>query len=141
VDCTLEAELCRAHVIQAFPSIRVFRKAHDEVIVGAVRTHEAYKGDRTKDALVAFADALAPTAGATHAAEVAAAHGGAAAARGGAAAAKPHVEGVTGVLQGAPKSAGCNLAGACCVLWLGALGLGRCRRAACEASEPAIPSN
>ena len=33
VDCTLEQQLCKDHFVTAFPSIRVFRKAHDEVNV------------------------------------------------------------------------------------------------------------
>jgi hypothetical protein len=37
VDCTAEAGLCRQHIIQGFPSIRVFRKGHDDVYVGKVR--------------------------------------------------------------------------------------------------------
>ena len=47
--------------------------------------HEAYTGDRTKEALVAFADALIPSAG------------------------QPHVKHAD--LEAAPKSSGCNMAG------------------------------
>jgi len=36
VDCTQEAGLCREHIIQGFPSIRVFRKGHDDVYIGKV---------------------------------------------------------------------------------------------------------
>lgn len=64
MDCTSEVDLCRANVIQAFPSIRVFRKGHDELNVGGHTVHEAYTGDRTKEALVAFAEGLLPSAGA-----------------------------------------------------------------------------
>jgi hypothetical protein len=63
--------------------------------------HEAYTGDRTKDALVVFADSLVPSAG------------------------QPYLK--HGNLSEAPKTSGCNLAGtdgrfaviACCVLGLG----------------------
>ena len=47
--------------------------------------HEAYVGDRTKEALVAFADSLIPSAG------------------------LPHVKHAD--LEAAPRSSGCNLAG------------------------------
>jgi len=47
--------------------------------------HEAYTGDRTKEALVAFADSLVPSAG------------------------SPHTK--HALLQAAPRTAGCNLAG------------------------------
>lgn len=39
VDCTAEVELCRAHFIQGFPSIRVFRKGHDDIYIGGVSWH------------------------------------------------------------------------------------------------------
>ncbi|KAJ9521082.1 hypothetical protein QJQ45_022820 [Haematococcus lacustris] len=85
VDCTAEMEMCRQHFIQGFPSLRVFRKGHDEVTIGGMQDHEAYTGDRTKEALVAFADSLVPSAGQPH---------------------RKHVD-----LASAPKSAGCNMAG------------------------------
>ncbi|KAJ9521177.1 hypothetical protein QJQ45_022899, partial [Haematococcus lacustris] len=66
VDCTAEMEMCRQHFIQGFPSLRVFRKGHDEVTIGGMQDHEAYTGDRTKEALVAFADSLVPSAGQPH---------------------------------------------------------------------------
>lgn len=36
VDCTADVELCREHLIQGFPSIRVFRKGSDDIVVGGV---------------------------------------------------------------------------------------------------------
>lgn len=63
VDCTLEEALCREHAITGYPSIRVFRKGHDEVNVHGFRDHESYRGDRTVDALTQFADSLAASAG------------------------------------------------------------------------------
>jgi hypothetical protein len=33
IDCTAEADLCRTNFITAFPSIRVFRRAHDDIYV------------------------------------------------------------------------------------------------------------
>jgi len=85
VDCTAEAALCRAHFISAFPSLRVFRRGHDDLLVAGMREHEAYTGDRTKEALVAFADSLVPSAG------------------------SPHTK--NALLTAAPRTAGCNLAG------------------------------
>lgn len=85
VDCTQEMDLCRSHFIQGFPSIRVFRKGHDDIVVMGHRDHEAYMGDRTLESLTAFADALVPSAGMPHQ--------------------KHHL------LETAPKSSGCNLAG------------------------------
>ena len=49
--------------------------------------HEAYTGDRTKEALVGFADSLIPSAGQPH---------------------RKHAD-----LASAPRSLGCNMAGAC----------------------------
>lgn len=66
VDCTAEVQLCRDHIITGFPSIRVFRKGSDELNVHGMRDHESYRGDRTKEALVAFADNLVPSAGQPH---------------------------------------------------------------------------
>ena len=45
VDCTKEVELCREHLITGFPSIRVFRKGHDEISTPFGREHEAYRGE------------------------------------------------------------------------------------------------
>jgi hypothetical protein len=33
VDCTKEQQLCKDHFVTAFPSIRVFRQAHDDVVL------------------------------------------------------------------------------------------------------------
>lgn len=45
IDCTAEVELCRAHHITGFPSLRVFRKGHDEIMDhGRLQEHESYKG-------------------------------------------------------------------------------------------------
>ena len=66
VDCTAEVQLCRDHIIRGFPSLRVFRKGSDEVSVHGMRDHESYKGDRTMEALLAFADNLVPSAGQPH---------------------------------------------------------------------------
>ena len=63
VDCTVEADLCREHAVTGYPSLRVFRAGHDEVNVHGFRDHESYRGDRTVEALTAFADTLAATAG------------------------------------------------------------------------------
>jgi hypothetical protein len=52
--------------------------------------HESYTGDRTKEALVAFADSLVPSAG------------------------QPYLK--HGNLSEAPKTSGCNLAGV--FVWL-----------------------
>ncbi|WIA40888.1 hypothetical protein OEZ86_004551 [Tetradesmus obliquus] len=85
IDCTAEVDLCRSNFITAFPSIRVFRRAHDDIYINGQHEHEAYTGDRTKDALVAFADTLVPSAG------------------------QPYLK--HGDLAAAPKTSGCNLAG------------------------------
>ena len=33
IDCTAEVDLCRSNFITAFPSIRVFRRAHDDIYI------------------------------------------------------------------------------------------------------------
>lgn len=85
VDCTKEQQLCKDHFVTAFPSIRVFRKAHDDVMVNGQHTHEAYTGDRTKEAFEQFADSLVPSAG------------------------QPQLKHAQ--LKSAPKASGCNVAG------------------------------
>lgn len=66
VDCTAEVELCRQHAVTGFPSIRVFRAGRDEVNAHGYPDHESYRGDRTKESLLSFADGLAASAGAPH---------------------------------------------------------------------------
>ena len=66
VDCTAEVELCRQHAVTGFPSIRVFRQGHDEVNAHGYVDHESYRGDRTKESLLSFADGLAASAGSPH---------------------------------------------------------------------------
>jgi thiol-disulfide isomerase/thioredoxin len=66
IDCTAEVDLCRDHQIMGFPSIRVFRKGHDEIFAHGFKEHESYKGDRTKESLLSFADTLVPSAGQPH---------------------------------------------------------------------------
>lgn len=66
-------------------ALRVFRKGHDDIYIMGHHEHEAYIGDRTKDALVSFADSLVPSAG------------------------QPHRK--LADLTHAPKASGCNLAG------------------------------
>lgn len=59
-------DLCRKHQIAGFPSIRVYRKGHDDIYVASRHLHESYIGDRTKEALVKFAESLIPSAGNPH---------------------------------------------------------------------------
>lgn len=57
VDCTKQQPLCLRFNVQAFPSIRIFRHGSDE-LDPLTHQHAAYYGDRTKQALVAFAEKL-----------------------------------------------------------------------------------
>jgi len=41
VDCTQESDLCRQHYITGFPSIRVFRKGHDDIYLAGAETGPA----------------------------------------------------------------------------------------------------
>ncbi|KAJ9562614.1 hypothetical protein OSB04_007774 [Centaurea solstitialis] len=56
VDCTEEADLCRRHHIQGYPSIRIFRKGSDvrqvPVDEHGHHEHESYYGDRDTETLV-----------------------------------------------------------------------------------------
>jgi len=52
VDCTEEADLCRRHHIQGYPSIRIFRKGSDLRDDHGQHDHESYHGDRDTDTLV-----------------------------------------------------------------------------------------
>lgn len=53
-----------SHPLSSF--LLVCFQGHDDINVHGVKDHEAYRGDRTKDALLAFADTLAASAGAPH---------------------------------------------------------------------------
>ncbi|XP_058219998.1 protein disulfide isomerase-like 5-4 [Rhododendron vialii] len=52
VDCTEQADLCRRHHIQGYPSIRIFRKGSDLREDHGQHDHESYHGDRDTDTLV-----------------------------------------------------------------------------------------
>ncbi|KAL6999353.1 Protein disulfide-isomerase 5-4 [Sarracenia purpurea var. burkii] len=52
VDCTEEADLCRRHHIQGYPSIRIFRKGSDVRDNHGHHDHESYYGDRDTESLV-----------------------------------------------------------------------------------------
>lgn len=81
----MEVDLCREQQIMGFPSVRVYRKGSDDVMVHGHHEHESYRGDRTLEALSKFADSLIPSAGLPH----------------------YYIPGLTKVA----KSAGCNLSG------------------------------
>lgn len=66
LDCTIDTDLCRKHQIAGFPSIRVYRKGKDDIYVQQRHVHESYVGDRTKEAIVKFAESLVPSAGMPH---------------------------------------------------------------------------
>lgn len=79
--------MCRDHQIMGFPSIRVYRRGTDDIVVHGHHEHESYRGDRTLEALTKFADSLIPSAGLPH----------------------YYIPGLAKVA----KSDGCNLSGAC----------------------------
>lgn len=56
-------KLCQEQMITGFPSIRVYRKGTDDIVVHGFHEHEAYRGDRTQTALTAFVDKVVPSAG------------------------------------------------------------------------------
>ncbi|KAJ3705253.1 hypothetical protein LUZ61_008958 [Rhynchospora tenuis] len=58
VDCTIEADLCRRHHIQGYPSIRIFRKGSDLKETQGHHDHESYYGERDTDSLVAAMETL-----------------------------------------------------------------------------------
>ncbi|KAF3320832.1 protein disulfide isomerase-like 5-4-like protein [Carex littledalei] len=58
VDCTVEADLCRRHHIQGYPSIRIFRKGTDLKDNQGHHDHESYYGERDTDSLVAAMETL-----------------------------------------------------------------------------------
>jgi hypothetical protein len=60
VDCTQKEDLCKAHDVTGYPSIRVFRNGRDDIYYPG--KHESYSGDRTKEDLVNFADILVASA-------------------------------------------------------------------------------
>ena len=57
VDCTDPSAQfkCREHHINAFPTVRVYRRGTNQVVAGN-HEHQAYYGDRTPEAIAAFAD-------------------------------------------------------------------------------------
>ncbi|KAL4580188.1 hypothetical protein LXL04_016370 [Taraxacum kok-saghyz] len=61
VDCTEEAEMCRKHHIQGYPSIRIYRKGSDVRRDGShgIHIHETYYGDRDTDTLILKFDNMA----------------------------------------------------------------------------------
>ncbi|XP_010538045.1 PREDICTED: protein disulfide-isomerase 5-4 [Tarenaya hassleriana] len=58
VDCTQEADLCRRHHIQGYPSIRIFRKGNDVREDHGHHEHESYYGDRDTESLVKMVESL-----------------------------------------------------------------------------------
>ncbi|XAR56659.1 hypothetical protein NMG60_11037221 [Bertholletia excelsa] len=58
VDCTEEVDLCRRHHIQAYPSIRIFRKGSDVRDDHGHHDHESYYGDRDTESLVKTMESL-----------------------------------------------------------------------------------
>jgi len=71
VDCTRAMDLCREAQVQGFPSVRVYRGGSDLVdnpaaLGRASQEHAQYVGDRTVEALTAFAEGLLPAARTQH---------------------------------------------------------------------------
>ena len=71
VDCTRAVDVCRDAQVQGFPSVRVYRSGSDLVDNPAalgrpggqgMQEHATYVGDRTVDAIVAFAEGMLPAA-------------------------------------------------------------------------------
>ncbi|KAI9186220.1 hypothetical protein LWI28_015019 [Acer negundo] len=58
VDCTVEIELCKRNHIQAYPSIRIFRKGSDVRDDHGHHDHESYYGDRDTESLVKTMEGL-----------------------------------------------------------------------------------
>ncbi len=59
VDCTDPAVQlkCRNHHINAFPTVRVYRRGNDlQDLGGGKHEHQAYYGDRTPEAIAAFVE-------------------------------------------------------------------------------------
>jgi hypothetical protein len=56
-------KLCQEQMITGFPSIRIYRKGSDDIVVHGFHEHEAYRGDRTQTALQAFVDKVVTSAG------------------------------------------------------------------------------
>nr|XP_043630720.1 protein disulfide-isomerase 5-3-like [Erigeron canadensis] len=65
VDCTQEADLCKNHHIQGYPSIRIYRKGTDvrDDLSRGIHIHETYYGDRDTDTLVSKFDNMVSSIG------------------------------------------------------------------------------
>lgn len=100
VDCTVYQALCKKHHIQAFPSIRVFRKGNDLRETQGHHEHHSYYGERDHESLVKFAWSLVPR-GVIEGEE-----------RRGLEEKDPtDTQDHEGVLRKAPQTAGCNIEG------------------------------
>lgn len=55
LDCLQHIALCRANLIQAFPTVRVFRSTKSASSPATEATYEVYRGAREVEALVSFA--------------------------------------------------------------------------------------
>lgn len=58
VDCTAEVDMCRQHFITGFPSIRVFRRAHDDIYIQGHHEHEVSRAWAPQHRLVSLAARL-----------------------------------------------------------------------------------